>query len=131
ERAAELHAQVQRAESVAALAAPLVQPMDRLRALVLQAAAEPDSVAVFLFEGGRLRGPALYSTLGMRIQNEQSGSSSLFAAPMAVEAVEEQGRGTRDEGQAAGAKAARGVLEARLEAVLGELAAQPDATATE
>jgi hypothetical protein len=91
ESAATLHAQVQRVEAVHALAAELVRPLSRLRAVILQASANPDEVAVFLFENGRLRGPASFSTLGMRIQNEQSGSTSLFAQPMAIEAVPEGG----------------------------------------
>jgi excinuclease ABC subunit C len=84
ESAAALHAQVQRVESVRALAPELVRPLSQLRAVILQASANPDEVAVFLFENGRLRGPAAFSTLGMRIQNEQSGSSSLFAQPLAA-----------------------------------------------
>ena len=99
ESAASIHAQVERAEAVRALAPELVRPLSQLRAVVLQAAPEPDQVAVFLYEQGRLRGPAAFSTLGMRIQNEQSGSSSLFAQPMALEPVpEEQGAGNREEG---------------------------------
>ncbi len=99
ESAAALHAQVQRVEAVRGLAAELVRPMSQLRAVILQASACPDEVAVFLFENGRLRGPAGFSTLGMRIQNEQSGSTSLFAQPMAIEPVpEEQGSGIRDQG---------------------------------
>ena len=90
ESAAQIHTQVQRVESVRALASELVRPMNQLRAVILQASAQPDEVAVFLFEDGRLRGPAAFSTIGMRIQNEQSGSSSLFAHPMAIEAVPEQ-----------------------------------------
>ena len=34
-----------------------------------------------------LTGPALYDTLGMRLHNEQSGSSSLYTHPYALEAV--------------------------------------------
>jgi excinuclease ABC subunit C len=90
ESAAALHAQVQRVESVRALASELVRPLARLRAVILQASANPGEVAVFLYEGGRLRGPQGFSTLGMRIQNEQSGSTSLFAQPMAIEPVPEQ-----------------------------------------
>jgi hypothetical protein len=90
ESAATLHAQVQRVEAVHALAAELVRPLSHLRAIILQASAQPDEVAVFLFENGRLRGPAAFSTLGMRIQNEQSGSSSLFAQPMALEPTPER-----------------------------------------
>src|SRR5208283_3995636 len=89
EAAAAHHAQVQRVESVRALASELVRPLSQLRAVILQASANPDEVAVFLFENSRLRGPAPFSTLGMRIQNEQSGSTSLYAQPMAIEPVPE------------------------------------------
>ncbi len=99
ESAAALHAQVERVEAVRALAADLVRPLSQLRAVILQASASPDEVAVFLFENGCLRGPAAFSTLGMRIQNEQSGSTSLFAQPVAIEpAPEEQGIGNREQG---------------------------------
>ena len=64
ESAAALHAQVQKVESVRALASELVRPLSQLRAVILQASANPDEVAVFLFENGRLRGPAPFSTLG-------------------------------------------------------------------
>jgi excinuclease ABC subunit C len=152
ESAAALHAQVQRAEQVRALASELVRPLSQLRGVLLQASANPDEVAVFLFENGRLRGPAGYSTLGMRIQNEQSGSTSLFAQPMAIEPVPEE-TVVRDHGAgisksqppeiepsgetlpgtevAAPAKTARGMLEARMEAALASLAepsAAPSAT---
>jgi hypothetical protein len=151
ESAAALHAQVQRVESVRALASELVRPLSRLRAVILQASANPDEVAVFLYENGRLSGPAQFSTLGIRIQNEQSGSTSLFPQPMAIEPVPEttvisdQGSGIREsrpeetesmpEANAPGTlsagivaseavprKLARGVLEARMEAALAELA---------
>ncbi|MGA7341905.1 MAG: hypothetical protein WBE72_03500 [Terracidiphilus sp.] len=97
ESAAQIHAQVQRVESVRALAAEIVRPLSQLRAVILQASAQPDEVSVFLFASGRLRGPAPFSTLGMRIQNEQSGSTSLFAQPMAIEPVPEE-PGIRDQG---------------------------------
>ena len=140
ESAAALHAQVQKVEAVRALAPELVQPMSKLRALLLQASANPDEVAVFLFQDGRMRGPVAFSTLGMRIQNERSGSSSLFAQPVALEAIpdtagiRDQTAGNREQGSgisaaseaesitaASMAKPARGVLEARMETVLSEL----------
>jgi len=134
EMAAAIHAQAQRVESVRALASELVRPLDQLRVVILQASALPDEVAVFLFEGGRLRGPAAFSTIGVRIQNEQSGSSSLFAQPLAIEAVPEQQEigdqgsnapvskdhspgtptGVRDQAPVA----SRGLLEARMEDAL-------------
>jgi excinuclease UvrABC nuclease subunit len=132
EKAAAMHAQVQKVEQVRALASELVRPLSQLRAVVLQAAANADEVAVFLFENGRLYGPMAFSTLGMRIQNEQSGSSSLFAQPLALEPVpERQVSGDRDQGSQDGVNAsaeidngkpmlARGLLEARMEAALAE-----------
>jgi len=120
ESAAEIHAQVQRVEQVRALASELVRPLGQLRAIILQAGVLPDEVAVFLFENGRLRGPAAFSTIGMRIQNEQSGSSSLFAQPLAIEAVPETaepGPGSRDQP----AVLSRGLLEARMESALASL----------
>ncbi|MGA3010868.1 MAG: excinuclease ABC subunit C [Terracidiphilus sp.] len=89
EAAAALHAQVARVESVKALAPELVRPLSQLRAVISQASANPGEVAVFLYENGRLSGPAGFSTIGMRIQNEQSGSTSLFAHPMAIEPIPE------------------------------------------
>ena len=142
ETAAALHAQVQRVEAVRALAPELVRPLSQLRAVILQASANPDEVAVFSYENSRLRGPAAFSTLGMRIQNEQSGSSSLFAQPMAIEPIPEA-TGIRDQGSeigkeeatestsapleaaatgvAAPTKLPRGLLESRLESVLAIL----------
>jgi len=138
ESAAALHAHVLKVEAVRALAPEIVRPLSRLRAVILQAAANPGDVAVFLFEDSQLRGPAAFSTIGMRIQNERSGSSSLFAQPMAIEAVPEE-QGTREQGnegterqipgardlgahEAQGtAKIPRTQLEARLEGVLAEL----------
>ena len=140
ESAAALHAQVQRVEGVRALAAEIVRPLSQLRAIILQASANPGEVAVFLYENGLLRGPADFSTLGMRIQNEQSGSSSLFAQPLAIEPVPEAAENSIDQ-QASGAshavddhpieaasapfasstKIPRTVLEARLESALSAL----------
>jgi excinuclease ABC subunit C len=161
ESAAALHEQVQRVEGVRALAGELVRPLSQLRALILQPpavgpaapSAPAPEVSVFLFEQGRLRGPVLFSTLGMRIQNEQSGSTSLFAQPLAIEPIPEE-QGTRDQGpgtsdqeaeirvqrpeiagdgasgaepKPAPAKLARGVLEARMESVLEALGAHSNA----
>lgn len=129
ESAAALHAQFQRVEAVRTLAAELVRPLSQLRAVILQASANPDEVAVFLFENGRLRGPVAFSTVGMRIQNEQSGSSSLFAQPMAIEPVLEApaaealpAEAALEASVAAPVKIPRGVLETRMEAALAALA---------
>jgi hypothetical protein len=147
EAASALHAQVVRVEGVRSLASELVRPLSQLRAVILQASALPGEVAVFLYENGRLRGPAGFSTVGMRIQNEQSGSTSLFAHPMAIEAIPEEEifsgaealadsahlmRGLKppppsetassEAESPAPTKLARGILEARMEAALAALA---------
>ena len=143
EAAAALHSQVQRVEAVRSLAPELVRPLGQLRAVILQASANPDEVAVFLHENAQLRGPAAFSIIGMRIQNEQSGSSSLFAQPMAIEPIPEktgvrdQGSGisisfkaenetrpdsTSETGVTATDKLPRGLLESRLEVALATLA---------
>lgn len=138
ETAAAIHAQVQRVENVRALAPELVRPLNQLRSVILQASANPVDVSVFLFDNGRLRGPAGFSTLGMRIQNEQSGSSSLFAHPLALEPVPEtsemKAQGSEinmnrpaeanlesEPAVAAPTRPARGVLEARMDATLAAL----------
>jgi excinuclease ABC subunit C len=130
EEAARLHALHEKVQAVSSLAPELVHPLSELRTCVFQTAATPDEVAVFLFQDGELRGPASFSTLGMRIQNEQSGSSSLYAQPMAIEAVPEAT--PAGDPIAAATKAPRGMLEARLEgalATLSETRPQPNATA--
>ena len=126
ESAAKLHAQLEKIESVRALASELVRPLSDLRANVMQASANSDEVAVFLYEAGELRGPAAFSTLGMRIQNEQSGSSSLYAQPLSVQPVP-----VPEADSPVAVKAKRDVLESRLESVLESLSAsrqQPNAT---
>ena len=123
ESAAALHAQVQRVESIRALAPELVRPLSQLRAVILQPSANPDEVAIFLFENGRLHGPAAYSTIGMRIQNEASGSSSLFAQPLSIEAVPEipAPDPATDRTGPTTTKVPRSLLESRLDSVLASL----------
>lgn len=87
EQAAAVHARLKKVEAVRGQASEVVRPLKQLKALILQPAAESDSVAVFLLDRGLLRGPAFFSTLGMRHANEQSGSSSLFAQPVSLEPV--------------------------------------------
>ena len=125
------------------LASELVRPMSRLRAVILQPSAVEQTapatglaeVSVFLYEQGRLRGPVGFSTVGMRIQNEHSGSSSLFAQPMAIEPIPESPgpESLTPPGEAEEAstgkmpKTARGVLEARMDVVLAALRADFEA----
>src|ERR1700691_1420650 len=65
ERAAELHAQLAKAEAAAAEAPEVVRPLAHLDGVIVQPTAEPDAVALFSLAQGRLRGPAFYSVVGM------------------------------------------------------------------
>jgi hypothetical protein len=97
ERAAQLHAHLLRVKAAAALADPLVQPIPRLCAVIVQKAAQgtenreqgtEDSAAVFLLESGCLTGPARLSTLGIRAVKEQTSvGASLLAQPLMLQAA--------------------------------------------
>ncbi len=87
EKAASVHAKIQKVEAVAALASEAVHPLAQLHAIIVQPSSEAGHVALFQLNAGVLIGPANYDTLGMRLHNEQSGSSSLYTHPYALEAV--------------------------------------------
>ena len=121
EEAAALHAQAKQVEWVSGLAAELVRPLTKLRVCVVLPAAEADAVALYLFAEGALHGPELFSTLGMRIQNEGSGSSSLYAQPVLLEPVPLEPVPLEP------ASAGRQTLSARLEETLQRLEARSGA----
>lgn len=123
ERAAQLHTRAQKVKTTAQQAAPLVHPLARLDAILVQPAAatspeDAGQVALFRVRAGMLFGPALYSVQGMLHPNEQSGSSSLFAHPTAL------GPTPLPEGETTPPKATRGLLEERLQDVLAQLESQ-------
>jgi hypothetical protein len=112
EQAAAIHQRMQKVQAVAHLASEAVHPLARLSGILVQPSAEPEKVALFALQRGVWSGPAHYSILGMRLANERSGSSSLFAHPVAVEAVPLEG---------VPVVAAKDLLEARLEEALAAL----------
>jgi excinuclease ABC subunit C len=87
EKAASIHAKIQKVEAVAALVSEAVHPLAQLHAILIQPSSEAGHVALFQLTAGVLTGPAQYDTFGMRLHNEQSGSSSLYTHPYALEAV--------------------------------------------
>jgi excinuclease UvrABC nuclease subunit len=110
EKAAELHARLTKAEAVAAAAPEAVRALAHLDGVIVQPAAEPESVALFLLTRGSLRGPTLFSVTGMRHANEAAGSTSLFAQTVgAMEPVPLEGPVTM---------ASRDELEQRLETAM-------------
>jgi excinuclease ABC subunit C len=116
EKAASIHARIQKVEAVSALASEAVHPLAQLRAIIIQPSSEPGNVALFQLTAGLLTGPALYDTLGMRLHNEQSGSSSLYTHPYALEAVplNEASTASSPAALVAKSKDTKDVLEQRL-----------------
>ncbi len=129
EKAAALHARIQKVEAVAALASEAVHPLGQLRAIIIQPSSEPGRVSLFQLNAGVLTGPALYDTFGMRLHNEQSGSSSLYTHPYALEAVPlQEGQASSSPTAAATASKAktskdapRDVLEQRFTEAMAQL----------
>ncbi len=116
EKAAEIHARLTKVENAAGLMPQAVHALTNLNGLVIQPSSEPDHVSLFLLMQGSITGPVPYSVAGMRHQNEQSGSSSLFSHPTALEPI------PLDESGAPAVKlAARDQLELRLENALNAL----------
>jgi hypothetical protein len=98
ERAATEHARLGKVEAVAALASEAARSLASQYAVIVQPAvtylaespappAPSEHVALFLIKKGTFSGPVFYSVAGMRHPNEQSGSSSLFAHPVAFAAI--------------------------------------------
>jgi excinuclease ABC subunit C len=134
EKAASLHQRMQKVQAVIHLASEAVRPLSQLSGILLQPAADlqpaataeagagPGHVALFRLRGGFLAGPALYSIAGMRLPNERSGSSSLFAHPVALEAIPlEAPASISRAGQPTKARPVKGLLEARLDEALAAL----------
>ncbi len=116
EQAAVIHGRYAKAEAVAQQAPEAVRLLAELHAIVVQPSAAPWEVSLFCLREGAVAGPVPYSTRGMRFNNEQSGSSSLFSHPMALAPVP-----LEPPAGAAGTAAAHDTLEQRLEAALAAL----------
>jgi hypothetical protein len=102
EAAAAVHKQWEKVKAATQLADEIVQPLMKLRALIVQAAAPTaeesarDAANVFAFEQGRIVGPERISTLGVRAVREQTAvGSSLFAQPLMIAAVPLEEAGER------------------------------------
>lgn len=120
ERAAEIHTRLTKVEAAASLMPQAVHALAQLNGILIQPSAQPDQVSLYLLTQGTLAGPVPYSVSGMRHQNEQSGSSSLFAQPMAIQPVP-----LDDSGATAVTLATRDELESRLDEALAALESRP------
>lgn len=117
EKAAQAHAKLQKVQAVASFMPAAVHQLSQLVTLILQPSVEPETVACFLLTHGVMLGPVHYSVQGMRLHNEQSGSTSLYLHPTTVEAVPLASEST----VAAVQTVSRNVLEERLQQVLADL----------
>lgn len=91
EAAAQLHERHVKVQSVAALVPELAGALGAQFGILVQPAVLTDHVALYQLASGVFTGPVLFSTLGMRLPNESSGSSSLFAHPAAFAPVPLEG----------------------------------------
>lgn len=123
EKAAQIHARIQKVEAVTALVAEIIRPLSQLNAVMLQPSGDPLCVAVFRVTKGLVTGPALFNTAGMRHPNEQAGSSSLYAYPTAIEPVPLEDVTPGGTARTVAAAASRDVLDQRLEEALSSLEA--------
>jgi hypothetical protein len=114
EAAAAIHQRYEKAEAALGELPESVRLLSELSVLIVQPSAGPGEVALFRLTRQGLAGPVAYATLGMRLHNEQSGSSSLYSHPMALAAVPLE---------PSPATAAVDTLEARLERALTSLEA--------
>lgn len=87
ETAAAVHQRYTRVEEAFADVPEAVHRLSDLTVIVVQPSTEPGEVGLFRLSPAGLSGPVPFSTLGMRLHNEQSGSSSLFSHPVALAPV--------------------------------------------
>jgi hypothetical protein len=120
EQAAVLHQRYLKIEAVIAQMPEAARALGQLSGVILQPGASPDNVDLFGLTRGVLSGPAAYSTIGMRLHNELSGSSSLYTQPMALEPVPLVD-GAFSGGASQVKEVSRDMLEVRLDASLKQL----------
>jgi excinuclease UvrABC nuclease subunit len=92
EQAAAVHEKIVKAKAAAQCSDEIVRPLTQLNAVIVLPAAgalaiDCDEVALFAVQRGCIEHSTLFSTLGMRHANEDSGSTSLFAQPHMLAAV--------------------------------------------
>jgi hypothetical protein len=114
ETASAIHQRYERAEAALRELPESVRLLSELAAIIIQPSAEASEVALFRLTRQGLAGPVAYTTIGMRLHNEQSGSSSLYSHPMALAPVPLE---------PSSAAAASDTLEGRLETALSLLEA--------
>ncbi len=115
ETASAIHQRYEKAEIALRELPESVRLLSELSAVMVQPSAQPGEVALFRLTRQGIAGPVAYATIGMRLHNEQSGSSSLYSHPMALAAVPLE--------PSPATASVTDTLEERLEQALGSLEA--------
>lgn len=84
ETAAAIHQRHEKAELALRELPESVRLLSELSAVIVQPSPQGGEVALFRLTRQGLGGPVAYATVGMRLHNEQSGSSSLYSHPLAL-----------------------------------------------
>jgi hypothetical protein len=87
EAAAAVHQRYEKAETALRELPESVRLLSELSAVIVQPSADAGEVALFRLTRQGVGGPIAFATVGMRLHNEQSGSSSLYSHPMALAPV--------------------------------------------
>jgi hypothetical protein len=87
ENASAIHQRYEKAEAALRELPESIRLLSELSAVIVQPSAQPGEMALFRLTRQGLAGPVAYATLGMRLHNEQSGSSSLYSHPVALAPV--------------------------------------------
>jgi hypothetical protein len=87
EAASAIHQRYEKAETALRELPESVRLLSELSAVIIQPSAQPGEVALFRLTRQGLGGSVAFVTIGMRLHNEQSGSSSLYSHPMALAPV--------------------------------------------
>ncbi len=87
ENASAIHQRYEKAEAALRELPESIRLLSELSAVIVQPSAQPGEVTLFRLTRQGLAGPVAYSTFGMRLHNEQSGSSSLYSHPVALAPV--------------------------------------------
>jgi excinuclease ABC subunit C len=121
EAASAIHQRYEKAEAALRELPESVRLLSELSAVIVQPSAQPGEVALFRLTRHGIAGPVSYATIGMRLHNEQSGSSSLYSHPMALVPVPLEPSPASGPGADAPVGTAADTLEARLEKALSSL----------
>lgn len=87
ENASAIHQRYEKAEAALRELPESVRLLSELSAIIVQPSAEPCEIALFRLTRQGIAGPVPYATIGMRLHNEHSGSSSLYSHPVAIAPV--------------------------------------------